>query len=180
MKTSATHHIRIAARTMARSPGFAIAAVATLALGIGLSTAVATIANALLLRRLPVRYQDRIVLLWGDKRGDPTRFPLSVANARAFARQTRTLAPAAFTTYEGAWQFPVRDGERVSLINGSLVSGNFFDMLGARPILGRALQPSDDVRGAAGVAVLSYGAWQRRFGGRRDVVGRRILRHDDG
>jgi putative ABC transport system permease protein len=174
------HHIRIAARTVARSPGFAIAAVATLALGIGLSTAVSTIANALLLRRLPVRDEDRIVLLWGDKRGDPTRFPLSVANARAFARQTRTLAPAAFTTYEGAWPFPVRDGERVSLINGSLVSGNFFDMLGAHPILGRALQPSDDVRGAAPIAVLSYGAWQRRFGGRNDVVGRRIVRHDDG
>src|SRR5262245_43151976 len=180
MKTSAVQHIRVATRTMARSPGFAIAAVATLALGIGLSTAVSTIANALLLRRLPVRDEDRIVLLWGDKRGDPTRFPLSVANARAFARQSRTLAPAAFTTYEGAWQFPVRDGERVSRINGSLVSGNFFDMLGARPILGRALQPSDDVLGAARVAVLSYSAWQRRFGGRSDVVGRRIIRHDDG
>jgi predicted permease len=78
------------------------------------------------------------------------------------------------------WQQPVREGDRVSLINRSLVSGNFFEMLGARPILGRALQPNDDVRGAAPVAVLSYGAWQRRFGGRRDVVGRRIVAHDDG
>ncbi|HEY7394286.1 MAG TPA: ADOP family duplicated permease, partial [Gemmatimonadaceae bacterium] len=180
MRTSAVQHIRVATRTVARSPGFAIAAVATLALGIGLSTAVSTIANALLLRRLPVRDEDRIVLLWGDKRGDPTRFPLTVANARAFARQTRTLTPVAFTTYEGARQQPVREGDRVSLINRSLVSGNFFEMLDARPILGRALQPNDDVRGAAPVAVLSYGAWQHRFGGRSDVVGRRIVDHDDG
>src|SRR5262249_234843 len=100
MKTSAVQPIPVATPPMARSPGFALAAVATLALGIGLSTAVSTIANALLLRRLPVRDEDRIVLLWGDKRGDPTRFPLSVAQARAFARQTRTMAPAAFTTYE--------------------------------------------------------------------------------
>src|SRR5262245_50210375 len=180
MRTSAMDRLRVAARTLARSPGFTVAAVATLALGIGLSTAVFTIANTLLLRRLPVRDEGRIVLLWGDKRGDPTRFPLSVVHARGFARETHALEQVAFTTYEGVWKSAVREGDLVSLVNRSLVSGNFFDMLGARPILGRALQPSDDVLGAAPVAVLSYGMWQRRFGGNPKVIGQRIVSHDEG
>lgn len=119
------HRARVAARTLARSPGFSVAAVATLALGIGLSTAVFTIANALLLRRLPVRDEGRVVLLWGDKRGDATRFPMSVATARTFARQSRTLEQVAFTTYEGVWPTPIRDADQGSRINRSLVSGNF-------------------------------------------------------
>jgi putative ABC transport system permease protein len=180
MGTSTLHRLRVAARTLARSPSFTIAAVATLALGIGLSTAVFTIANTLLLRRLPVRDEARIVLLWGDKPGDPIRFPMSVATSRKFARESRALEQVAFTTYEGVWKSAIREGDRVSLVNRSLVSGNFFDMLGARPILGRALQPSDDVLGAAPVVVLSYGAWQRRFGGNPNVIGQRILSHDDG
>ncbi len=175
------HQLRAAARSLIRAPGFAVAVVLTLALGIGLSTAVFTVADALLLRRLPVVDENRVVLLWGEKRGDNAiQYPLSVANARAFVRDSRTLSQVALTTYEGVWTTPIRDGDRISRINQALVSGNFFEMLGARPTLGRALRPSDDVFGAARVAVLSHGMWQRRFGGRADVVGQRITAFQDG
>ncbi len=178
---AAENQVRAAVRSLIRAPGFAVAVVLTLALGIGLSTAVFTVAEALLLRRLPVVDGDRVVLLWGEKRGDNAiRYPLSVASARAFARQSRALSQVALTTYEGVWPTPIRDGDQVSQINQALVSGNFFEMLGARSVLGRALRPSDDVFGAAPVAVLSHGMWQRRFGGRADVIGQRITAYQDG
>ncbi|HEY9226846.1 MAG TPA: ABC transporter permease [Gemmatimonadaceae bacterium] len=180
MIASTRQHLRSAARSVLRAPGFTIVSVLILALGIGLSTAVFTVADAILLRRLPVADQERVVLLWGEKDGDPIHYPMSVVKARTFVRQSRTLSAVTLTTYEGAWQTSVREGDHVSQINRALVSGNFFEMLGARPVLGRTLRPSDDVFGAAPVAVLSYAAWQRRFGGRRDVVGQRIVQYDDG
>jgi predicted permease len=176
----AVHRLRTAARSVVRARGFAVMAVLTLALGIGLSTAVFTVADAVLLRRLPVADQDRVVLLWGTKSGDPIRYPLSVANARAFVRETRAFGRAAVTTYEGVWPTPIREGDHVSRINRALVSGNFFDVLGARPFLGRALDASDDRLGAAPAAVLSFTAWQRRFGARPDIVGQRIVPYDTG
>src|SRR5262249_5335920 len=116
----------------------------------------------------------------GDKSGDPTRFPLSVAKAQEFVRRTRVLSRAALTTYEGVWPTPIREGDHVSRINRALVSGNFFEVLGARPLLGRTFDAGDDRLGAAPAAVLSYIAWQRRFGGRPDIIGQRIVPYDTG
>ena len=180
MVRSALYRLRTATRSVLRSRGFAIAAILTLSLGIGLSTAVFTVADAVLLRQLPVSDQGRIVSLWGTKPGDPTRYPLSVAKAREFVRRTRTLSRAALMTYEGVWPTPIREGERVSRVNQALVSGNFFDVLGAHPLMGRALERSDDRLGAAPAAVLSYNAWQRRFGARADIIGQRIVPYDTG
>jgi hypothetical protein len=138
------------------------------------------VAEAVLLRRLPVADEERVVLVWGDKPGDPIRYPLSVRNAREFVRQTRAFSRAALTTYEGVWPTPIREDDGVSRINCALVSADFFDVLGARPLLGRALEATDDRLGAAPVAVLSYNAWQRRFGARPDIVGQRIVPYDTG
>lgn len=80
----------------------------------------------------------------------------------------------------GAGPKPIRDGDQISRLRRALVSGEFFDVLGARPTLGRALRATDDVSGAAPVLVLSYGAWQRRFGGDSHVLGRQVLTYDDG
>src|SRR5437773_6498226 len=157
--------LRHAFRTLRTSPGFALTAILTLALGIGLATAVFTVADALLLRRLPVRDQDRLVVLWGQAPDRGFDYPLRLDEAREFARRTRSLAPVAFFGYEGAWPMPIRDGERISRLRGAIVSGAFFDALGVQPSLGRALHAEDDVIGAAPVLVLSYAAWQRRFGG---------------
>src|SRR5213595_2574170 len=172
--------VRYAFRTLRTSPGFALTAILTLALGIGLATAVFTVADALLLRRLPVRDQDRLVVLWGRKPDREFAYPLGLDDAREFALQTRSLERVAFFSYYGAGPKPIRDGDQISLLRRALVSGEFFDVLGARPTLGRALGATDDVSGAAPVLVLSYGAWQRRFGGDPRVLGRQVLTYDDG
>ncbi len=177
----AIQSVRVVLRSLRRTPGFAVTVVFTLALGIGLSVAVFTVAEALLLRKLPFRDQDRLVVLWGQGADRSfTHWPLSLDRARGFARDTRTLERAAFATYEGAWPIPIRDGERISRLRQALVSGEFFDVLGGQPILGRALRAEDDVIGAAPVVVLSHTAWQRHFGGSADVLGRQIVVHGNG
>src|SRR6058998_831632 len=171
---------RYALRSLSRAPGFALTAILTLALGIGLATAVFTVADALLLRRLPVRDQDRLVVLWGQAPDRTYNYPFGLDDAREFALQTRSLERVAFFSYYGAGPKPIRDGDQISQVRRALVSGEFFDVLGARPVLGRALGATDDVSGAAPVLVLSYGAWQRRFGGDPHVLGRQLLTYDDG
>jgi hypothetical protein len=131
------------------------------------------------MRPLPVRDQDRLVTLWGETRDRSfSNYPLDLVDARAFARQTRTLESVAFFTYEGAAAVPVREQGRIAQLQQALESGNFFDVAGATPILGRALRPDDDVNGARRVAVLTHRAWQRHFAGDRNVIGRRIEVHD--
>src|SRR5437588_7002727 len=174
------HEPSHALRSLSRTPGFALTAILTLALGIGLATAVFTVADALLLRRLPVRDQDRLVVLWGQAADRTYNYPFGLDDAREFARHTRSLERVAFFSYYGAGPKPIRDGDQISLLRRALVSGEFFDVLGARPALGRALRAADDVTGAAPVLVLSFGAWQRRFGGDPRVLGRQVLTYDDG
>ena len=145
--------VRHALRTLRNAKGFAAVAILTLALGIGLATAVFTVADALLLRRLPIRDQDRLVVLWGQAPDRGFDYPFTLDGAREFARQTRSLERVAFFSYYGAGPKPIRDGDQISQVRRALVSGEFFDVLGARPVLGRALGATDDVSGAAPVLV---------------------------
>src|ERR1700704_3441107 len=101
--------IRAGIRGLRRAPGFAVTAILTLALGIGLATAVFTVADALLLRRLPVRDQDRIVLLLGQKPERDFAYPLSFDDALAFARRTRLFERVATFASWGAAPLPIRD-----------------------------------------------------------------------
>ncbi|HSA54826.1 MAG TPA: ABC transporter permease, partial [Gemmatimonadaceae bacterium] len=167
--------VRLAARGLMRVPGFAAAATLTLALGIGLSTAVFTVADALLLRALPVRDQDRLVALWNET-GDGrfANWPLPLDQVREFERGTQALEQVAFFGFRGATPMPVRDGDRVLPLRGAMVSGNFFEVLGSRALLGRALRPEDDAEGVAPVVVLSHRAWQAHFGGDSAVIGRSL------
>ncbi len=174
-------NVRIAMRSLLRVPAFTVTATITLALGIGLATAIFTVADAFLIRPLPVRDQQRVVVLSGatsDGRFD--NYPLLLDDAREFARLTRSLERVEFYSYGGAAPVPIRDGGRVFRLRLSLVSGGFFDLLGARPVLGRALRPEDDVRGAAPVMVLSHGAWRRHFAGDPKVIGQRLILHGSG
>jgi putative ABC transport system permease protein len=169
---------RIGARSLRQTPLFTTTVVLTLALGIGLSTAVFTIANGLLFRRLPFPEQERVVLVAGATPDNRVQnYPLSLEDAREFARRSRTLAGVALVTYEGAVNAPILDNDQLSLVRRSLVSGDFFDMLHVTPLLGRAIHPADDVEGAAPVAVLSHRGWINRFGGAPNVIGRRFTLH---
>ena len=174
-------NVRLGLRGLRRAPGFTSTAVLTLALGIGLATAVFTVADALLIRRLPVADQTRLVVLSGvapDRSIDEA--PLTLDDAEEFARRTRSLDRVAFFLYNGAAPITVRDGDRVSQLQRALVTGDFFTVLGGRPLIGRALRPADDLPGAVPVLVLSHRAWQERFRGSPDVLGRRIIMHESG
>lgn len=162
-----------AARQLRRSPGFTVTATLTLALGIGLSTSVFTVANAVLIRRLPVGNQKRLVLLWGESRdGKSSKLPLTLDIVHAMQRQFRSLESAAFFAFRGAVPAPIRFGDQVFPIQLGMVSGNYFQVLGSRAQIGRALRPDDDVEGAAPVMVLSHRAWKRDFGGDSAIVGK--------
>jgi putative ABC transport system permease protein len=150
-----------------------------LALGIGLSVAVFTVAEALLLRPLPVRDQAGLVVVWGTSPERPFDYPLGFSDGREFARGARTLERSALYLYNGAGPLPIRDGDQVSRLNRALVAGDFFEVLDVRPTLGRSLRPDDDIRGAAPAAVLSYTAWRVRFNGDPGVIGRRIVEYGD-
>lgn len=168
-------------RSLARAPAFVAIAVAVLALGIGLSTAVFTVADGVLLRGLPIRDEQAVLALWGEKRdGSIANWPLTLSQERAFARNTRSLQGVAYTAYEGAWPIVIRDGNSVMRLRRALVSGNYFSVLGVPPAAGRLLRETDDVVGAAPVAVISYGLWQRMFGGDSLVVGRSISAEEFG
>jgi predicted permease len=170
-------------RSLLRAPAFVTTSVLTLGLGIGLTTAVFTVADALLLRKLPMHDQDRLVALWGEKRdGTAAHWPLGIADAREFIARARTLREAALVDFYGATSVPVMvgGGNTIIPLHGAPVSGNYFDVIGARAELGRTLARSDDVIGASPVVVLSHAAWQRDFGGDRSVIGERFRLQRDG
>jgi hypothetical protein len=128
-----------------------------------------------------MRDQDRLVLLWGATPDSRYKeFPFSWDGVREFVQRPRTLESVAYYGYEGAAPVTVREGEQVSSLRRSVVSGNFFSVLGSTPIIGRAFTEADNMLGAAPVALLSYSAWQQRFGGDRNVLGRHIDIHETG
>lgn len=165
--------VRVAARSLVRVPRFTAAATLTLALGIGLSTAVFTVADTLLIRRLPVADQDRLLLLSGEARGGRfSKIPLTLNDVHDFERRSQSLARVAFLAFRGAVPAPIQvDGKAIPIQIG-LVSGNFFNVLGSRPVLGRTLRPDDDIAGAAPVVVISYRAWQQFFSGDPAIIGK--------
>src|SRR5688500_13529051 len=167
------HDLAFAARTMAKSPGFTLAVVLTLALGIGASSAMFTVVNAVLLRPIGFAELERLAILTELRpNGEPNR-SVSSANFHDWREQSRTFgALAAWTSRE---RILTGDGEPEEL-SVHLTTGNFFDVLGARPILGRGLTERDEAE--ENVAVLSHRFWQRRFGGEPGIVGRTITLAD--
>lgn len=163
---------RFAFRTLRRSPGFALVAIATLAVAVGLSAAMVTVVYDVLLRPLPVRDGGRLVLIEKRASGDPSLRPFAVVDLVALSERKETFSDVAGVQYDGGFPYPMRDGDRVSMVVGSIVSSGFFRVLGVRPAAGRLFEPSDGIDGAPVAAVISYALWQRRYGGDPSVVGR--------
>ncbi len=167
--------VRYAVRTLARAPGFTAIIVCTLALGIGANTAIFSLLDQVLLRRLPVKDPEQLIQL-----DDPGPFRGRTMNNRTFSypmyqdfRDRNEVfsgvlarAPVAATI---SWK------GRAERVTGELVSGNFFDVLGTRPHLGRLFTQSDDATpGAHAVAILGHGYWTRRFGSDPTVLNESI------
>ena len=166
--------VRIGARGLARTPTFTVAAILILGFGIGTAVAMFTVFRAVLFERLPVRDPERVVVLSTYK--DPTvEAGLSLRVLKEINPESRTIRDIAGYAHWGASRVPMMDGDRSLLISRVLASGHFFDVLGARPLLGRFFRAEDDVYGAVPVLVLSYKVWRREFAGDPRVIGRRLL-----
>src|SRR5437588_7845360 len=171
------HDLRFGLRLLAKTPGFTIVAALSLALGIGANTTIFTLINAVLLNPLPVDEPSKLVAVWTtDERntgGFNTFLQTSALNFRDFRDKNEVFA--GITAHQGiALNISSGTGEPQQIF-GELVTGNYFSLLGAKPLVGRGfLEEEDRVPGARLVTVLSYNLWQRRFGGDASILGRTI------
>jgi putative ABC transport system permease protein len=170
-------------RGFRRTPTFLVTAVLILAIGIGTSVAMFTVYRTVLVRTLPVADQDRVAVMWTYRDTPDIEYSLGTKELSEVRRKARTMRDVAGVMHGGALTVAMLDGQRSLPLNRSLVTGNFFDVLGARPALGRLLHSSDDDTGpydAAGshaskMLVLSYHAWREKFGGDSSVIGRHLV-----
>src|SRR5215216_4449674 len=164
--------LRYGLRMWIKNPVFTAVAIFTLALGIGANSAIFSVINAILFRQLPYENSEQLVLLWGN---DPKaqlasrELPVSVGNFLSWREQSQAFSQlAAFR----AWPFIVTGGNNPERIWGARVSGNLFQLLGVKPVLGRDFLPEEDVAGGAPVVMISHNLWQRRFGSDPSVIGK--------
>src|SRR5215510_9095424 len=166
--------LRFGARMLMKKPGFTAITVLTLALGIGANTAIFSVVNAVLLKPLPYLKESRLVFIEsGEKQSDPRGyFGASPADFWDWRAQSRTFQElAAYAPSDG---FTLTGVERPEVFASSRVSTNYFQTFDARPLLGRAFLPEDELASAPRTILLSYRLWQRRFGGDPGVVGRTL------
>lgn len=166
--------LRTGLRGLRRSPGFAAAALVTLALGIGATSAIFSVVRAVLLAPLPYAEPDRRVLIWSRWVGFEKTW-LSNQEAMDYRAQARTLAAVA--VWDTGQENLTGDGDPIRVGIGE-ITANTFDVLGARPFLGRTIRPEEDVPGGPPVAVLGYRLWQSRYGGDAGIIGRKVLLND--
>lgn len=157
-------------RTLRRSPGFAMTAVAVVALGIGATTAAFSVTDFVLIRPLPFKEPDRLVQLWQTSPGYAA-IELSPANFRDWMRASRSFESAGVAHGEA---LTIVTGGEPHRFNGSALSAGLLPTLGVAPLLGRTFTEADDAAGAPGTVLLSYRLWQTEFGGDPNVVGRRL------
>ena len=168
--------VRYAWRTLLRNPGYALIAVLTLGLGIGANTAIFTVINGVLLRPLPYAKAGQIVHLdQAAARLGPEPIGFSVQEIRDYREQNRVFSGLAEYHSMTFTLLGTKTPERVAT---GVVSGNFFDVLGVKPVLGRLFASSDESKGAPPVLVLSYAYWMKEFGGDRKVLGRAFELND--
>src|SRR5215203_7526394 len=163
--------VRFALRGLLKHRAFTAIAVVTLALGIGGSTSIFTVVNAALLRGLPYKSPDRLYHLWEQvPRQEYPKREFSYPDYQDYQQNNVFEGLAAYT---GGGAILSGYGEPESLA-APRVNANFFSLLGVDPILGRTFQAGEDQPGGAKVTVLSYGLWQRRFGGDPSIIGRTL------
>ncbi|HEX3746579.1 MAG TPA: ABC transporter permease [Bryobacteraceae bacterium] len=167
--------LRYTARALRRTPGFALTAVLVVALGVGANTAAFSLADQVLLRPLPFPDSGRLVKLMEAVPGY-SHMELSPANYRDWKAMSHSFSSMGM--YTQAAINLVGRGEPLRL-NTAMVDKDLLPTLAIQPLIGRLFSPADDREGAPGTALLSYGLWQRRFGGDGNILGRAILLNDE-
>src|SRR5215475_7464424 len=164
--------IRFGVRRLAKSPGFALIAILSLALGVGANAAIFSLVNTVLLRPLPIDHPEQVMSVAVRAKND-TMSALSYLNYVDLRDRNEVLSGLIAERFA-----PVslsRDGNNQRMW-GYLVSGNYFDVLGISAVKGRVFTADDDrTKLSSPVAVVSYGCWQRRFGSDPDIAGKEIL-----
>ena len=168
--------LRYAIRTLAKRPGFTLIAVITLALGIGGSTAIFTVVDAALLRGLPYRSPERLYHLWESR--PQKEFPQREFSYPDYQDYQQNQVCEGIAAYTGGGAIMTGRGEPERIL-APAATANFFSVLGVEPIIGRTFQPGEDKPGAALVTVLSYGMWQRSFGGDKGIIGQSLTLNGD-
>jgi putative ABC transport system permease protein len=164
--------LRFAGRQLAKSPGFTLVAVLTLALGIGATTAIFSVVYGVLLRPLPYPQPERLVRAFFVGPKGQLQGAFSPPNFMDFRATSRTLSGV--SGFHGGTLNLSGDGSEAERLPAAWVSANFFSVLGIRPLAGRTFAPGEDRSGAPRVAVLSEEVWRRRFGGDPRIVGRSL------
>jgi predicted permease len=178
--------LKHAFRLLAKSPGFSAIAILTLGLGIGANTAIFSLIDAVLLKQLPVKDPQQLLLFTWDadrkwppnfgQTGNDAHYSFSYPAFDEFRRENQVLSsvfawvPLGFTPQNTT----VTVKAQPTLANGMMVTGDYFSGLGVTPLLGRAITEQDEARGAPRVAVISYGYWTRQFGRDPRIVGRNV------
>jgi predicted permease len=168
--------VRYAWRTLLRNPGYALVAVLTLGLGIGANTAICTVINGVLLRPLPFAESKQILHLdQSAARLGPDPINFSVQEIRDYREQNHVFSNLAEYHSMNFTLLGTKNPERVAT---GVVSANYFDVLGVKPVLGRLLTPADENKNAAPVLVLSYAYWMKEFAGDPKILGRSFALND--
>src|SRR5262245_21051590 len=159
--------LRYGARMLRKKPGFTLIAVITLALGIGANTAIFSLVNTVLLRPFPVERPEQLVSINNVALNSPA---VSYPNYRDFRDRNNSFSGMMLYRYRALGLSHNGVNERVW---GYLATGNYFDVLGVKPALGRFFTPEDDrTPGAHSVAVITYDCWQKRFAGDPQIIGK--------
>ena len=162
--------LRFAVRQLLRSPGFAVTAILVLALGIGASTAIFGFVDAVLIQPLPYSHPNQLVSVDESE----TLFPRSNLSRYDYEDWKRLNSTLSSLDVYGGTGFLLRTGSLSEPVAAARVSDGFFRTLGVAPILGRDFRSGEDRPGQPKIAILSYGTWMKRFGGRRDLIGQSI------
>jgi predicted permease len=189
---SLAQDLRYGLRMLAKSPGFTAVIVITLALGIGANTAIFTLVDAVMLRSIPVRDPQRLVVAQWSARQWPQNGISSFGDCRGHEENATTFIGCTVSyplfqeiqnqknilvnamAFAGPYQMDLSGNGAAAMAEGDVVSGSYFQTLGVSPAVGRTLIPDDEKPGAAAVAVLDYGYWQRAFGRSPAAIGRNI------
>jgi hypothetical protein len=168
-----TQDLRYGLRLLRKSPGFTAVALLTLALGIGANTAIFSVVNAVLLKSLPFKDPEQLVMVWnrGAAAAGGDRTPLAVADLLDWRAQNRSFADIAAFQLDS---FNYAGGDLPEQLQAANVTANFFSVLGVQAQLGRTFLPKEDRPGAQHVVLLSDGFWRRRFAGDTQVLGRTL------
>jgi putative ABC transport system permease protein len=163
--------LRFGFRTLLKNPAISAVAIIAIALGTGANSAIFSVVNAVVLRPLPFENPDRLVLVWG-KNPTTSRDAISVPDFLDHRNQNQVFTQMAGFAYD---DFNLTTGDEPEHVQGTMVTANYFSVLGTNLSQGAAFRPEDDQPGANRVAIVGYGLWKRRFGSQPNLVGQTIL-----